>query len=209
MVEGNTSLGNRRRVRLQKLERSKFGAEIGVLSTYNYTSLSDNQLKIENKKPDTVFYLSFLLNEAIDDGKRVRHETFRPIWDEVDNGIIDRVRTHNTTGLSTPAATYREARPKIETWIVPIKNDGTPQVRHGPYYSVSGKRGSCGKGPEKLNGRDAETFVSATKKRFCAKFYANPGSFIGSEPSEEALFTKNNKWVVVKFSRAFTLDDFK
>jgi len=30
---------------------SNIGAEIGVMSTYNYTSLSKNQLKKEYKKP--------------------------------------------------------------------------------------------------------------------------------------------------------------
>lgn len=105
---------------------SNLGAEIGVLSTYNYTSLSDNQLKIENKKPDAVFYLDLLFNMAIVDGNGTPtgFETWRPDWDKVDNDIIDRVRTHNATGLSNPMAIYSKARPTIQIWILPIENDG-------------------------------------------------------------------------------------
>ena len=196
---------------------ANIGAEIGVMSTYNYTSLSKNQLKNEYKKPDTVFYLSILFNLAIVDGNGVptgQFETLRPNWDEVDNGIIDRVRTHNNSGTSSPMAIYSGARPTIQIWILPIENDGTRQICHGPYYSVSGNSGACGSGATKLNGRvsgkdGTEKFVSALKKRFCAKFYANPGSFIGSVPTEEAVYPKNDTLVIVKFNRAFTLDDFK
>ena len=197
---------------------TNIGAEIGVLSTYNYTSLSDNQLKIEYQKPDTVFYIDFkfLLAKLDEHGNPIGgfdYETYRPVWDKVDNDIVTRVRCHHNSGLSRPMAIYREARPKIEIWLV--KNDGTPRrARHGPYYAVNGKNGACGSGATKLNGRQGgangtETFVSALKKRFCAKFYANPGSFIGSVPTEEAVYPRNNTLVVVKFDRAFTLDDFK
>ena len=195
------------------------GAEIGVLSTYNYTSLSDNKLKIEYQKPDTVFYIDFkfLLAKLDEHGYPIEgydYETYRPKWDEVDNDIIVRVRTHNHTGLSSPMSIYRKTRPTIQIWILPIENDGTRQICHGPYDSVGGKNGACGSGATKLNGKNAgkdgtETFVSALKKRFCAKFYANPGSFIGSVPTEEAVFPKNDTLVIVKFNRAFTLDDFK
>ena len=194
---------------------SNIGTEIGVMSTYNYTSLSPNQLKNEYKKPDTVFYLSLLFNMVIVDGNGVPtgFDTLRPDWGEVDNGIIDRVRTHNATGLQSPMSIYSGARPTIQIWIV--KNDGTPRrARHGPYDSVHGKNGACGGGATKLNGNvgganGTVAFVTALKKRFCAKFYANPGSFIGSVPTEEAVHPKSNTLVIVKFNRAFTLDDFR
>ena len=104
-------------------------------------------------------------------------------------------------------------RPIILTRMSNTKQLG-PEDDSRTYTTVRGPQGCLGTGAYLLRGRVAgengtQTLVSGLMNRLIESFYANKRSFIGRQPSEEAVCPKNNKLVVVKFNRAFTENDFR
>jgi len=145
-------------------------------------------------------------------------------WQQFDNNDIDSLRAYNnnlntySTNHIRPDTHYKAERPTIE---IDVYNGTNPEEDNCETYTrVEGQQGCLGTGDYLLRGNVSNRngkigtrgFVSGLIGALIESFYANKRSFIGRQPSEENVWTDssgNRKLVVVRFSRAFTENDFR